>query len=56
VTLPAGGHMVPITHPHELVAAVAPFLGGSPIRGGSRRAPAPRRPGSGCAGARRSRS
>jgi pimeloyl-ACP methyl ester carboxylesterase len=26
VTLPAGGHMVPITHPHDLAAAVVPFL------------------------------
>lgn len=26
VTLPAGGHMLPLTHPHELVAALAPFL------------------------------
>lgn len=26
VTLPAGGHMVPITHPHDLAAAVTPFL------------------------------
>jgi pimeloyl-ACP methyl ester carboxylesterase len=26
VTLPGGGHMVPITHPHELAAAVGPFL------------------------------
>ena len=25
-TLPAGGHMVPITHPHELVEALVPFL------------------------------
>jgi pimeloyl-ACP methyl ester carboxylesterase len=28
VTLPVGGHMVPITHPHELVDAVVPFLRG----------------------------
>ena len=26
VNLPAGGHMVPITHPHDLATAVAPFL------------------------------
>ena len=26
VTLPVGGHMVPITYPHELAGAVAPFL------------------------------
>jgi pimeloyl-ACP methyl ester carboxylesterase len=26
VTLLAGGHMVPVTHPHELAAAVGPFL------------------------------
>lgn len=26
VTLPAGGHMVPVTHPHDLAAAVVPFL------------------------------
>ncbi len=25
-TLPAGGHMVPITHPHELVEVLVPFL------------------------------
>jgi pimeloyl-ACP methyl ester carboxylesterase len=28
VSLPAGGHMVPITHPHQLVGAVAPFVDG----------------------------
>jgi pimeloyl-ACP methyl ester carboxylesterase len=26
VTLPGGGHMVPITHPHDLASAIAPFL------------------------------
>jgi pimeloyl-ACP methyl ester carboxylesterase len=26
VSLPAGGHMVPITHPHELTDVLAPFL------------------------------
>lgn len=27
VTLPAGGHMLPVTHPHETAVATAPFLG-----------------------------